>query len=233
VITERIASQFEGRWLRGYARGKLRGDPVFATAFDLLKNSPLPVLDVGCGVGLFSFYLRERGFGAPLAGIDFDAAKIAKARAISSRAYRDIAFSVDDAFTPANFRGHIVLFDVLHYLPAARQRPLLERLADLVAPGALCLVRATPRDDSWRFRATQIEELLLRASLWMKSKARHYGSIDDIVAPFRERGFDCEMRPLWGCTPFNSHFFVFRAPEAAPLAGNGNLVMNGSAATAP
>jgi len=215
-VIERIALQYPGRWMQGYARGKLRRDPVFAAAFDLLKESPLPVLDIGCGIGLFEFYLRERGFAAPLAGIDFDATKIARAQDVSTRAYRDIAFAVDDAFGPATFCGHVALFDVLHYLPAARQRPLLERLATLVAPGAFCLVRATPRDTSWRFRVTQIEELFLRASLWMKSRARHYGSAEEIMAPFRERGFACEMRPLWGVTPFNSHFFVFRAPETSP-----------------
>ena len=47
-MIERIARRYEGRWLQGYARGKLRGDPVFAAAFELLKDAPLPVLDI-CG----------------------------------------------------------------------------------------------------------------------------------------------------------------------------------------
>jgi 2-polyprenyl-3-methyl-5-hydroxy-6-metoxy-1,4-benzoquinol methylase len=212
VIANRIADQFEGPWLQGYARGKLRRDPVFDAAFDLLKGSSLPVLDVGCGIGLFEFYLRERGFLPPLVGIDFDASKIARAQHIAGRAYSDIEFRVGDVLATGNFRGHVVLFDVLHYLPAKRQLALLEQLASHVAPGALCLVRATPRDTNWRFRFTQVQEFLLRACLWMKSSALHYSTIGDIVAPFRARGFACEARPLWGRTPFNSHFFVFRAP---------------------
>ena len=211
-MIDRIALQYPGRWLQGYARGKLRNDPVFAASFKLLTGSALPVLDVGCGVGLFEFYLRERGFTAPLIGIDFDAGKIARAERVRGDAYRDITFSVGDVFTTDHFRGHVVLFDVLHYLSAEQQRALLERLATQVAPGGLCLVRATPRDASWRFRVTQLLEHFLRAILWMKSAARHYGSIEDIVAPFRARGFECQVRPLWGRTPFNSHFFVFRAP---------------------
>ncbi|EDY21686.1 Methyltransferase type 12 [Chthoniobacter flavus Ellin428] len=212
MIAERIAEHFEGRWLQGYARGKLRRDPVFAAAFDLLKDSPLPVLDVGCGIGLFEFYARERGFRPPLLGVDFDAGKIAKAQHIAGRAYADIQFKVGDVLSTGDFRGHVVLFDVLHYLPAERQTELLKRLIGHVAPGALCLIRATPRDTNWRFRVTQVQEFLLRASSWMKSSVRHYATGEEIAAPFRERGFTCETYPLWGRTPFNSHFFVFRAP---------------------
>ncbi len=211
MIAERIAGHFEGRWLQGYARGKLRRDPVFAAAFELLKDSPLPVLDVGCGIGLFEFYLRERGFLPPITGVDFDAGKIAQAQHIAGRQYTDLTFIVGDVLATGDFRGHVVLFDVLHYLPAARQAALLAQLADHVAPCAVCLIRATPRDASWRFRITQVEELFLRACLWMKSGAVHYPTIEETLAPFRARGFTCEVRPLWGRTPFNSHLFILRA----------------------
>lgn len=210
-LIERIASQFDGRWRQGYVRGKLRSDPIFAAAFELLKDSALPVLDVGCGLGLFEFYLREHGFAPPLVGLDFDAGKIAEARRVAARHYREVTFTVGDVLAAGGFCGHVVLFDVLHYLPAERQAVVLDHLAGQVAPGGLCLIRATPRDGSWRFRVTQCEELFLRASQWMKSRARHYATFEEIVAPFRARGFSCEARPLWGRTPFNSHLFVFRA----------------------
>ncbi|HSI11922.1 MAG TPA: class I SAM-dependent methyltransferase [Chthoniobacter sp.] len=211
-MIERIARQYSGPWLRCYARGKLWRDPLFAAAYDLLKDSPLPVLDVGCGVGLFEFYLRERGFLPPLAGVDFDAAKIAKAQVIAGRTYRDIQFRVGDVLDTGDFRGHVVLFDVLHYLPAERQTALLEKIATQVAPGALCLIRATPRATNWRFRVTQVQEFFLRASLWMKSGAVHYATAEEILSPFRARGFECQVRPLWTRTPFNSYLFAMRAP---------------------
>lgn len=170
------------------------------------------MLDVGCGVGLLEFYLRERGFLPPLVGVDFDAGKIGKAQVIAGRTYQDIQFRVGDVLELGDFRGHVVLFDVLHYLSANRQRELLERIASHVAPGALCLIRATPQVGNWRFRLTQVQEFFLRAPLWMKSGAVHYARVDDIVAPFRGRGFACEVRPLWEGTPFNSHLFVLRAP---------------------
>ncbi|MEA3209642.1 MAG: hypothetical protein QOE70_2699 [Chthoniobacter sp.] len=213
-MIERIARRYEGRWLQGYARGKLRSDPVFAATFELLKDSSLPVLDLGCGIGLLEFYLRECGFTAPLTGIDFDAAKIAQAQRIAPLHYRGVEFIVGDVtqVREVEARGHVVLFDVLHYLDAAAQRQLLEAVAARVAPGGLCLIRETPRDGSWRFRVTQIEEFFLRAMLWMKSGAVHFPTVAQVLAPFRECGYACEVRPLWGRTPFNSHLFVLRAP---------------------
>ncbi len=172
-MIERIARRYEGRWLQGYARGKLRSDPVFAAAFALLKDAPLPVLDVGCGIGLFEFYLRERGFTAPLAGFDFDAAKIAHAQRIAAAHYPGVDFSVaDTAHALPGEAGHVVLFDVLHYLDAAAQRDLLERAADHVAPGGLCLIRESPRDRSWRFRITEIEEALIRRARFTFPRSR-------------------------------------------------------------
>jgi 2-polyprenyl-3-methyl-5-hydroxy-6-metoxy-1,4-benzoquinol methylase len=210
VITERIARHYSNPWLRCYARGKLWRDPVYAAAFELLKGSPLPVLDVGCGIGLFEFYLRERGFVAPLFGIDYDAKKIARAQRIAGRVYSDVQFTVDDVLATGDFRGHVVCFDVIHYLSAARQATLLEHLAAHVAPGAYCLIRATPRDTNWRFRFTQVQEFLLHGTLWMKSAVMHYPTSEETMAPFRARGFTCEVCPLWGRTPFNSHFYVLR-----------------------
>lgn len=215
-MIDRIARRYEGRWLQGYARGKLRGDPVFRAAFDLLRNESRPVLDIGCGIGLLEFYLRECGFTAPLTGFDFDAKKIAVAERIAAPHYPGIRFMVGEAAqTFPGEPGHVVLFDVLHYLDAAAQRVLLNRVAERVAPDALCLIRETPRDRSWRFRLTQLEELFLHAILWMKSHAVHFPAVRDITAPFVQRGFSAEVRPLWGRTPFNSHLFIFRAPPSA------------------
>jgi SAM-dependent methyltransferase len=208
----RLALRFRHPWLCFYVWGKLHGDPIFAAAFELLKNVPLPVLDIGCGLGLFEFYVRGRGFAAPMTGIDFDARKIRRARRVAASAYTDIQFIEGDALLTRNSRGHVVIFDVLHYLDSAGQRRLLEHAAACVAPGGYCIIRDTPRSTNWRFRVTQCEEGWARATRWLKSGAIHYPSIDAITAPFRELGFLVNVRPLWGKTPFNSHLFVFQAP---------------------
>ncbi|HEY0369953.1 MAG TPA: hypothetical protein VGC85_10170, partial [Chthoniobacterales bacterium] len=57
----RVASLYRPRWLRHYAASKLRRDAVFARAFELLRGSTESILDIGCGICLLPFYLRERG----------------------------------------------------------------------------------------------------------------------------------------------------------------------------
>ena len=105
------------------------------------------------------------------------------------------------------------MFDVLHYLDAERQAVLLAQVATQIAPGGYCLIRDTLRDRTWRFRATAFGEFFITAVTWQKSGAVHYPTVEDTCAPFRERGFSCDVRPLWGRTPFNSYLFTFRAPE--------------------
>ena len=180
----------------------------------MLDGSALPVLDLGCGMGLLQFYLRERGYDAPLVGVDFDARKIRRADRVGQRTYRNLTFTTGDASTSVDFCGHVVMLDMLHYLDAGRQAALLERIAGQIAPGAYCLIRDSLRDASWRFRATAFGEFFIRAITWQKTGAVHYPTVDDTCAPFRARGFSCDVRPLWGRTPFNSYLFTFRAPAA-------------------
>lgn len=212
-MIQHIARQYRDPWLRCYVSSKLRHDPIYAAGLALLKKSDLPVLDVGCGLGLFGFYLREGGYSGPLVGVDFDERKIRRANIVAARSYAGMTFTVDDVLHTGDFCGHVVVFDVLHYLPREHQARLLERTAAQVAPGAYCLIRDTLRDRSWRFRVTQGEEMFLKAFTWMRSGAVHYPEVADVMAPFRARGFDCAVNPLWGATPFNSYLFTFRAPS--------------------
>jgi len=52
----RVASRFPRGWLRSYVKSKLRRDPIFPAACELLRGSDQPILDVGCGKG---YLLRE------------------------------------------------------------------------------------------------------------------------------------------------------------------------------
>jgi len=213
-IIQRIAARYRRRSHREYARGKLRFDPVYAAAAGLLEGSRTPLLDIGCGIGLLGFYLRERGFQGAYRGVDFDTGKVAEARRIVTENGSDLAFDDGDANALPPFSGHIALLDVLHYLGADDQQRLLREAAARVAPGALLIVRNVLREPGWRFRATVIEEYFLYAVRWMRSPALHFPTRAEIEAPLREAGFAVDVEPLWGNTPFNS--FVIAARRAAP-----------------
>src|SRR5256714_8378201 len=112
----RVALQFRSPWLRHYVRGKLRSDRIYSAAYDLLDSSAEPILDVGCGVGLLAFYLRERGCPQFVLGLDVDARKIRYGAEIAAGQYSDIDLRVHYlARTVTDFAGNVALFTVFHY----------------------------------------------------------------------------------------------------------------------
>jgi len=217
----RVATQFRQRWLRNYVRGKLRRDRIYATAYELLRFSAAPILDVGCGVGLLAFYLRERACLQPVLGLDVDARKIRFGAKIAADHYRDIELRFHDVGkTIPDFSGNVALFDVLHYLPEREQHRLLSCLAGCVAPGGLLIIRDCPRERRPRYWMTWLAEKFAQAISWNIAGALHFPSRRSIDAVFGAAEFERESRPLWGASPFNNHIFIFRrhAPTTVPVA---------------
>jgi 2-polyprenyl-3-methyl-5-hydroxy-6-metoxy-1,4-benzoquinol methylase len=206
----RVAAQFPPGWLRIYVGSKLRRDPIYAAAYELFHGSDEPILDIGCGLGLLAFYLRERGCRQPILGLDVDLRKTRKGSRIASR-YRDVNLRCQDiqGSIPA-FSGNIALFDVLHYLPVTGQIALLSHLAECVAPGGLLVIRDCLRDNSPRFWMTWVAEKFGQAISWNLNTSLHFPSRERIVEALDEDEFKRESRPLWGWSPFNNHLFVFR-----------------------
>ncbi len=216
VIADGIADRF-GRspTLRGYIRGKIRIDPVYEAVAQLLLPTPAPALDLGCGLGLLSFYLRARGFTDSIHGIDTAAHKIAQAQqaAVSCEC---LTFSVADAGVLPPVAHTTLALDILHYFDAPRQDALLRHLAESMPAGGRVIIRNAPRDPkNWRYWLTFLEEIWVRVSRWIiASDPINFPSVDEIVAPFEAAGCAISVQPLWGNTPFNSHLFVFTKPKA-------------------
>lgn len=208
----RVAAQFSQRWLRGYVRSKLRHDPVYPAAYELFSGTDDPILDIGCGVGLLAFYLRERGCRQPILGLDVDARKIRQGMRIAQQQqYRDIDLrSQDVQGSLPDFSGTIALFDVLHYLPLAQQTALLSHLARCVVPAGSLVIRDCPRDNGPRFWITWAAEKFAQAVSWNLNTSLHFPSRERINGAFPEIEFERESRPLWGTSPFNNYLFIFR-----------------------
>lgn len=204
---DRVASLFDSRFLYHYTRGKLASDPVYDAVIERLRGSSLPLLDIGCGAGIFAFYLRECGLSMPIHGIDHDAKKIAAANAIAPR-YDALTFAVADARAPLAHGGSVVMLDLLHYFDDATQRVLLGNAAACVPPGGFLLIRDAIRDGSWRYRATYVQETFARAIRWLRAERLHFPSRETLVDSLP--GFTHEALPMWGATPFNNYLFVFR-----------------------
>ncbi len=208
----RVAQRFTPRWLRYYVAGKLRSDPVFNAAYEILRLAPAPLLDVGCGVGLLPFYLRERGLAETMTGIDIDGRKVQRGHAIAEACYRDVSLRETDAAHDemSAFRGNIALFDLLHYLPAEAQRPLLERLAPCVPPGGVVLIREAPHDRTARFRMTYLGEVFAQTISWNIGRALNFPLRAELEAAFPAREWTLTEKPAWGRTPFNNRLYIFK-----------------------
>jgi len=207
----RVAALFAPRWLRHYAVWKLRADGIFRAAAELLRASDAPLLDVGCGVGLLPFYLRERGFSPAITGLDVDARKILHARQAVGTRHTGITFLEQDAGEKLPFsHGNVTLFDLLHYLPLARQEELLHALAAQAGPGDVVLIRDCPSDGTLRYWATYAAEIFAQTISWNLAVRLHFPTRASINAAFGAEDFKREERPMYGSGPFNNRLFIFR-----------------------
>ena len=210
VIRE-ISLRYKSRWLQGYVRGKLRNDPVYPEAIRIVLAFPAPVLDIGCGPGLLAHYLTVSGADIPYSGMDVDARKITSANE-SIRGLGNIRFEHGDCLPLPAWQGHVAMLDMLHYLDAEKQSQLLRAAISRITPGASLIIRTVLRDNSWRFRTTQIEETFIRRTRWIRDGVKHYPRMDEITQLMGDAGLIAETAPLFGHTPFNSYLIRGRRP---------------------
>lgn len=197
-VARRVAELYPTRFLRTYARWKIASDPAYDAVFTRARG---PIVDLGCGAGVLAAYLRARGFEAPIVGVDHDARKIEAARACGIQC---ATFSVGNAEN-ADMRGTVLMIDLLHYFDDDAQAALLARAA---SAADLVIIRDALRDGSWRYRTTYAQEAFARAVRWLRAERLNFPRLETIVGAFD--GFESEIVPLWGRTPFNNYLFVFR-----------------------
>ena len=206
-VANRLAALYPRRWLQGYVRWKVRTDHAYRAALATLQGRETPLLDLGCGLGILAFYLREHGYTAPILGIDFDERKIDLARNVATR-YRGIDFIAGDAREPLPEDHDIVLLDLLHYFDADSRKRIMANVARAVAPNGIVVIRQAIHDRSWRARFTAFVDDAARTLRWMKAEKLQLPTREEIENAFA--GFDADVKPLWGRMPYNNYLFVFR-----------------------
>ncbi|WP_036143029.1 class I SAM-dependent methyltransferase [Luteibacter sp. 9135] len=206
----RIASRFSRYGDRIYIHGKLASDPVYAAAAQAIRGRPLPLLDIGCGLGLLGHYLHACDVLEGYVGIDHDPRKIAMGREAAERAglTASIALHEADATASQPLRGHVAMLDVLHYLPRERQVDLLGFAVDHLADDGVLILRNVIRDGTWRYRATVLEEKFIHAVGWIPGGAQYFPTESDIRDVLEPRGIRVDFRPLFGRTPYNSYLMT-------------------------
>ena len=210
----RIANSYD-HWLqRRYVKGKLAADPAYAATAALIRNRPMPLLDIGCGIGLLGQYLHARGVVMRYLGVDSDPRKIEAGNRALRQSGLDglLQLRQTDGATQQPIRGHVAVLDVLHYLPRDGQHALLENAIAHLAPGGLLVIRNVLRERSWRYALTRVSEFFLSASGWMRVGAQHYPSADELRGQLEAAGLTVDIRPLHGKMPFDSYLLVAERP---------------------
>lgn len=193
-----------------YTLAKLRTDPLYPGALAALRGSSAPILDLGCGLGLFAHALRADGQRQPYLGVDIDAGKIARAcRIAASGGLDDARFEVCDLGTQIpTHAGSVALLDLLQYLPQQSQREVLAAAAAMLAPSARLVIRTGLHDDSHRSRTTRISDHLAHMIGWMQPIPKQYPTRENLLSQLEAAGLSPEFRPLYGNTPFNNWLIV-------------------------
>lgn len=202
MIAKRISELYEHR-LRSYVYWKVRMDPAYpAVAARLRGRESEPLLDLGCGVGILPFFLREHGFTGAITGIDIDERKIEAARKVGS----DVEFICGSAAQTLPANRNVVLLDLLQYVDTPTQQQILANVARAVPPGGVVVIRQGIRDGSWRYKFTHFVDEIGRAIRWNRGGRMNFPTREEIVRHFD--GFEIEATPMWGRTPYNNYIFV-------------------------
>lgn len=214
-IIKRISSLCGTLFVNRYTRWKLRTDPLYEGVFEEVKNSQLPLLDIGCGMGILGMYLRERGWKNRVAGFDYDPSKIAAGRKmIAKGGYSEMTLEQGDARTGLpDHQGDVTILDILQFFQPVEQAALLKAAGSRIPKGGSLIVRSGLWQKNLRFRVTWLADLFAKATFWMKAAPVHYPSAEFFREMLGAEGLEVEIRPFWGKTPFNNYLILAKRAE--------------------
>lgn len=172
------------------------------------------VLEVGCGHGLLSFLLAL-GSDRAVTGIDHDPHKIELAAAAAANlrpGEADISFSA----TALEELGDepwdaVVIADVLYLLAPDDRTALLRRMASLIGPRGVLVVKEAGRQPVWKWRVSELQERLATGALGItKGETVQFAPVDEIVAPLVASGLTVRHERVDRGYPYAHYLLVGR-----------------------
>jgi 2-polyprenyl-3-methyl-5-hydroxy-6-metoxy-1,4-benzoquinol methylase len=168
-----------------------------------------PVLDIGCGFGLFSLYYAATGPRRFVRGLDVNRGRIALARRAAARLGLDnVGYEESDA---RDFKGDAemsaaYMLDIVHHVPPASVPPLLRALRRALPVGGRLLVKdvdTRPAPKRW--------------FTWLLDKAMapsapvHYWSAEALGGALDAAGFGVRRHLMVDWLPYPHVLYVCEA----------------------
>jgi uncharacterized protein (DUF2062 family) len=224
-LIRRAADRYVGTSVTAweFARGKLRGDPLYRTVLTGgVLRSGQTLVDVGCGQGLMLALLAEaqQAWGAGtwpgslpapprferLSGIETRP----RVAAIARR-----ALGADAVIIEGDAREHVpsacsavLFFDVLHMMPLVDQERLLASIAGALDLDGVILVREADAAAGWRFKAISAGNRAKAILFGNWRQTFHFRTAVEWQALFERLGFKVARFETGQRTPFANVLFV-------------------------
>jgi 2-polyprenyl-3-methyl-5-hydroxy-6-metoxy-1,4-benzoquinol methylase len=163
------------------------------------EDSRGAMLDLGCGHGLWPFFLSRHCPDAHVYGIDPDDTKIRLAEEIRQKnEIANITFKVGKAedadLAECSFAS---IIDVMYLMTYEQQETVLRNLSEKLEPGATLLVKEMSHTPRWKFLWNWFEEwLAVRAMKITVGQRFYFRQEEDWVALLEDIGFSVAKHRL-------------------------------------
>lgn len=195
----------QGRFVYGFAKGKIGSDPVFRRVLREIPSSA-DLYDLGCGEGYLLALLavsNHRGF---LRGIDHDAKRVEIGKtALLERA----SFDVQD-LREIQLQGCdiVTCFDVLHYQKPTDQDAILHNIKKALRAKGVLYLRDGRSDQGMKSLLTKFGEQFLVALGRHKGDGVYFRPQGELEKTLENMGFSVSSEPCSEDTPFANHLIT-------------------------
>ena len=191
---------------------------------DLLLPAEGPILDVGCGFGLWSAYFSQMQPGRRIIGIDPNAHRIAMAQKVAEKLGVKTKFFAEDVRQTAArgpFRA-VDLLDVLHHIPAADQVEVVSQLTDMLEEGGTLVIKDITTKPWLGLKFT---EILDRAMVGMKEELayRHHNEWSELL---RDLGYSVRVVRVPDVLPYPHVIIAATKGKRPVVASSQSAVLN-------
>ena len=165
-------------------------------------------LDLGCGFGLFSLYYASVRPALTVEGFDRNARRIAMARTAAQRlGLPNVRYSVGDVM---DFQGGerfdaAYMLDIVHHLPPAAVRPLIEQVARTLPAGGRLLVKDVDRHPAYKRWFTHALDKVMDPA----TPVRYWGT-EELQALLESVGFDVHRHLMVDVLPYPHVLYIAR-----------------------